>query len=164
MLDIVEYPSSDLKWSCAPVTRFDAGLKALAEEMATTMYAGDGVGLAAPQVGATSRILVMDPSGGEGKDQLLVLVNPEVTWVSPELEVGEEGCLSLPGIRLKVPRHAAVEVKYLDLEGNAQLFRYVGWASRIVQHEIDHLDGILMLGRVGPMQRKLALKSLRTKG
>ena len=161
MLDLVEYPSKDLKWSCAPVTRFDALLKALADEMATAMYAGDGVGLAAPQVGATSRVLVMDPSGGKENGQLLVMVNPEVTWAAKQQVMGEEGCLSLPGIRLQVPRAVSVEVKYFDLEGKEQVVRWAGWQSRIAQHEIDHLDGILMLDRVGPMQRQLALKSLR---
>lgn len=161
MLDIVEYPSKDLKWSCAPVERFDAQLAHLAEEMATAMYAGDGVGLAAPQVGLTHRILVMDPTGGDSGNAMRTLVNPKIVEASAEMVTGEEGCLSIPGVKLSVPRHAWVSVEYLDLVGNQHKEAFVDWAAKIVQHEIDHLDGILMLDRVGPMQRQLALKSLR---
>ena len=164
MLDIVEYPNSDLKWSCAPVTRFDALLKHLSEEMAVVMYSDDGVGLAAPQVGAQNRILVMDPSAGKEGNALRVLVNPLIKETSPNLVAGDEGCLSIPGVKLKVQRHAWVTVEYLDLEGKQHKEAFVDWAARIVQHEIDHLDGILMLDRVGPTQRHLALKSLRRRG
>lgn len=164
MLSIVEYPSKDLKWGVAPVTRFDALLKNLAEEMAVVMYSGDGVGLAAPQVGALTRVLVMDPTAGKDGNAMRVLVNPQIIETSPNQVTGEEGCLSIPGVKLKVGRHAWVTVEYFDIEGKPHKEAFVDWAARIVQHEIDHLDGILMLDRVGPMQRQLALKSLRKRG
>jgi|SRR5579863_2914641 len=161
MLDLVEYPSKDLKWSCAPVTRFDALLKGLADEMAVAMYAGDGVGLAAPQVGSTQRLLVMDPSAGKDGNQLRTLVNPQIIDVSEGTMTGEEGCLSIPGVKLTVRRYSWVTVEYLDLEGKQHKEAFIDWAARIVQHEIDHLDGILMLDRVGPLTRQLALRGLR---
>ena len=161
MLEIVEYPSADLKQDCKPVKRFDALLKALAEEMAMAMYAGDGVGLAATQVGSTQRILVMDPTAGNDGNALRTLVNPQIVEVSPGMMTSEEGCLSIPGVRLSVPRHAWVTVEYFDLEGKQHKEAFVDWAAKIVQHEIDHLDGILMLDRVGPLQRQLGLRNLR---
>jgi peptide deformylase len=160
MLELVKYPHHDLKWVVIPVTRFDAVLRLLTEEMMVMMYAGDGVGLAAPQVSARHRILVMDPSAGKDNGAVRVLVNPQITETSSGQVVGEEGCLSIPGVKLKVARHEWVTVEYLDIEGKSHKEAFVDWAARIVQHEIDHLDGVLMLDRVGPMQRRVALKSL----
>jgi peptide deformylase len=163
LLDVVEYPHDILDTPCDPVVEFDHGLKHLVEQMVETMYAQHGVGLAAPQVGVSCRVLVMDPSGGEEGNQLRVLINPEVTWRSPEQESRDEGCLSMPGMQLKVLRPVAVEVKYFDLEGKEHQVQYGEWLARIVQHESDHLDGVMMIDRVGTMQRKLALKSLGKK-
>jgi len=161
MLNIVEYPSSDLKWSCAPVERFDATLAKLVEEMTLAMYAGDGVGLAAPQVNSTIQILVMDPTAGAQGNELRAIINPIIIDTSHDKTTDDEGCLSLPGVKLAVPRHAWVVVEYLDVEGKPHKEAFVDWAARIVQHEIDHLNGILMLDRVGPLQRQLALRDLR---
>ena len=128
--------------------------------MIEVMYSSAGVGLAAPQVGLTDRILVMDPSAGDQSNQLRVLINPEVTWRSPEEELREEGCLSLPGVRLQVLRPFAVEVRYNDLHGIEHVIRYGEWLARIAQHEIDHLDGVVMVDRVGPLARRSALRDL----
>jgi peptide deformylase len=160
MLDIVEYPDPILSQHCHEVTAFDAGLRDLVGSMAEAMYASHGVGLAAPQVRWKERILLIDPSGGEEANQLVALINPRVTWRSPETEAGEEGCLSLPGVQLLIPRAAAVDVEYHDPMGVAQKMRCVGFKARIVQHEVDHLDGIVMLDRIGFLARKLALKDL----
>lgn len=160
MLDIVEYPNDILDYAATDVVNFDHDLRVLVEQMVETMYAEGGVGLAAPQIGLSSRILVMDPTGGEEGNQLRVLINPEVTWRSPEKESREEGCLSMPGLRLQVVRPLAVEVKYFDLEGKQHQVGFAEWLARIVQHEHDHLSGVMMIDRVGPVQRKLALKSL----
>jgi peptide deformylase len=160
MLDLVFHPNELLATPCSLVTAFDAELKAFVDQMVETMYASNGVGLAAPQVGATRCILTMDPTGGEETDTLRVLVNPRVTWRSPEVEQGEEGCLSLPGVKLLVLRSLAVNVEYHDLAGKAQQSSYAGLAARIVQHEIDHLDGTLMFDRVGPMARRQALRDI----
>ncbi len=160
MLDLIKYPNKDLKWSCAPVARFDTLLKSLTEEMAVAMYSGDGVGLAAPQIGTSSRVLVMDPSAGSDSNAMRVLVNPQIIEASPDIVTGEEGCLSIPGVKLKIDRSAWVTVEYLDTEGKQHKEAFIDLAARIVQHEIDHLDGILMLDRVGPVQRRMALKSI----
>jgi peptide deformylase len=161
MLSIVEYPNAGLKRPLEPVIEFKPSLAELADQMLLAMYAENGVGLAAPQVGFGRRLLVMDPTAGDSGNASRVLVNPQIIEVSDEMVTGEEGCLSIPGVKLSVPRHAWVTVEYLDTEGQQHKEAFVDWAAKIVQHEIDHLDGILMLDRVGPLQRQLALKDLR---
>ena len=158
MLTIVEYPDAVLLKQAAEVTVFDADLRMLIDSMAEAMYVSNGVGLAAPQVGRSQRLLLIDPSGGEEANGLMALINPRVTWRSPEQEHGEEGCLSLPGVGLLVPRAAAIDIEYHDAMGKLQQMRCTGFKARVVQHEVDHLDGILMLDRVSHLERKLALK------
>lgn len=160
MLDVVEYPSQALLEQCAPVTQFDTNLSVFAEQMMETMYAYGGVGLAAPQVGDTRKLLVVDSSDGKDSRWLTVLVNPSVTKRSHEVELGEEGCLSLPGVKLMVFRSLAIDVEYHDLKGVLQQFSFSGLHARIIQHEIDHLEGKMMFDRVGPMQRRQAMKDL----
>jgi peptide deformylase len=161
VLDIVEYPDIALQRTCQRVSLDDLStLRELVDGMAQAMYAFRGAGLAAPQAGASCRLLVMDHTGGEASNGLRALVNPEVTSRSREVEVGEEGCLSLPGVRIQVPRPVMVEVKYIGLDGQERTDAFTGWEGRIVQHEIDHLDGIMMIDRIGPLARKLALRNL----
>jgi peptide deformylase len=164
MLRLVQYPNKDLKRSCTPVVQFDSDLAVFVEQMVEMMYVSGGVGLAAPQVGATDRVLVMDPTTGDSSGLLRTLVNPQIVDSSSQMMTGEEGCLSIPGVKLLVPRHVCVTVEYLDIVGKQHKEAFVDLAAKIVQHEIDHLDGILMLDRVGPMQRQLAMKSLRKSG
>jgi len=161
MLDIVKYPNSALAQACRSVTQFDAALIAFVEQMTEAMYTFHGVGLAAPQVGVTECITLIDPSAGDATNQLQVLINPRVTWRSPEVEMVEEGCLSLPGVRLKVMRARAIDVEYFDLAGAAKNVRFAGLPSQIVQHEVDHINGITVLDRVQPLARTMALKILR---
>lgn len=158
MLEVLAYPAPILTRPSDPTVKFDNDLRVLVERMAETMYTENGVGLASPQVGVSQRVLIMDPSGGEESNQLSVLINPEVTWRSPEVEMKAEGCLSMPGLKLQVVRPSVVDVKYFDLEGTQHQVRYGEWLARIVQHEIDHLDGIMMIDRVGAMQRRLVMK------
>ena len=160
MLDIVEYPNPVLSQPCHDVTTFDSGLRSIVESMAEAMYAADGVGLAAPQIGWKERILIIDPSGGEEANTMLALINPRVTWRSPEQQLGEEGCLSLPGVRLQIPRSVAIDVEYHDTMGVLKQMRCTDLKARIVQHEVDHLDGIVMLDKIGFLARKLAMKDL----
>lgn len=160
MLQIVTYPSDVLVRSCDPVTEFGQDLKILTDQMAEAMYASNGVGLAAPQVNVSKRIILVDPSGGEDAKQLKVMVNPVITWLSPEKELNEEGCLSLPGVVLSVPRSTQITVKYHDVAGSEQTLSCSAWQARIVQHEVDHLDGQIMLSRVGRGPRLAALKKL----
>jgi peptide deformylase len=164
MLDIVKYPDPVLTRVCRSVTTFGAALNAFVEQMTETMYTFHGVGLAAPQVGITECIAIIDPSAGDATNQLQVLINPRVTWRSPEVEMLEEGCLSLPGVHLKVMRPRAIDVEYFDLTGAAKNSRFVGLASKIVQHEVDHLGGTTVLDRAPPLARALALKLLRVNG
>lgn len=163
MLKIVGHPHPSLATRARDVTDFGTDLRRLVDEMAQAMYLSEGVGLAAPQVDVLQRVLIIDPSGGEEANLLTVLINPRVTWVSPKTETGEEGCLSLPGVRLLISRPTEVQVDYCDVTGSLQrrLFTQARSESRIVQHEIDHLDGIVMLDRAGPLSRKMALKGKR---
>ena len=159
-MNVVKYPDQVLFAPTQAVTTFDAELKALAEAMAETMYAERGVGLAAPQVNISKRFVVVDPTAGDSANSLVALVNPIITWASPEQTVGEEGCLSLPGVSLQVTRSVAIDVEYDDLQGNRIKQRCTDWTARIVQHEVNHLDGLLMVDKVGSLARRLALKNL----
>lgn len=163
MLKLVEYPEAVLTRPCMPVNEFNNELRALVDEMAEIMYTSEGVGLAAPQVNVSSNVLLIDPSGGEEANQLLTLINPCVTWVSDEQETGQEGCLSLPGAILQVPRSIAVDVEYHDVMGNLHIRRFTNFEARIVQHEVDHLNGVLMFDRIGRLARTLAMKGLGNK-
>lgn len=157
---IVKYPEEVLARPCEVVTEYNDELSALVHRLTEAMYVAGGVGLAAPQLGVSRRVLVIDPSGGEVTNQLLALINPRVTWQSPEQELGPEGCLSLPGAVLRVQRAVAVDVEYHDLMGNLQTLRFTNFPARVVQHEIDHLNGVLMIDRVGRLARALVMKGL----
>lgn len=160
MTDVVKYPDPILSLECADVTVFDQELKALVDHMAETMYATNGVGLAANQVGLSRRLILVDPSGGEVSSELVAFVNPSVTWSSPERDLAKEGCLSLPGALINVSRPIACDVVYLDLDGMLRSMRCTGYRARIVQHEIDHLLGLTMLDRVDSYARRIALGSM----
>ena len=160
MLDLVEYPNDVLVGSTELISTFDRSLQDLVESMAERMYLSSGVGLAAPQVGVTRKVVLIDPSAGDEANQLTVMVNPRVTWQSEEVAPGDEGCLSLPGVVTRVFRALAVDVEYYDVEGVMQTVRCTGFKARIAQHEIDHLDGIMMIDRVGHLSRMQALKHI----
>jgi|SRR6478735_340441 len=163
MFDIVKYPDPILGRQCDDVTVFGQELKALVDRMAETMYSLEGIGLAANQIGLSQRLVLVDPSAGDVSSEFVALVNPRVKWVSSEREFVKEGCLSLPGTLLAVSRPIACDVEYLDLDGAIRLIRCTGLKARIVQHEIDHLLGVTMFDRVGPLSRRGATKSLQTK-
>lgn len=141
------------------VRRFDQDLQGLVDDMVETMRASKGVGLAAPQVGVLQRVIVAELFEGEesaeGEEappatpsRLYPMCNPEITWQSEEQQVGEEGCLSLANWYGEVARAQGVEVRYQDLQGRRQKVRVEGFLARILQHEIDHLDGVLFTDRV----------------
>jgi len=162
MLEIVEHPNTVLLSPASHVASFDVELKKLVEEMTMTMYASGGVGLAAPQVNVSKRIVLIDPSEGNEANKLVAMINPVVTWVSDQKALGEEGCLSLPGVRLQVPRAVAVNVEYHDVVGNVHQWACSdAWTARIIQHEVDHLDGFMMLDRASLLARKLGMKGTR---
>jgi peptide deformylase len=151
-----------LRTEAEPVETFDEELVALVEDMFETMYHAEGVGLAAPQIGIGRRILVVDvrDENGEGRGRV-ALINPEVVEVGDETEKASEGCLSIPGLEEIVERPARVVVKGLDPEGNDVVVEADELFARALQHEIDHLDGILFLDRVSPLKRRMLLKKWR---
>jgi peptide deformylase len=138
------------------VEAVDGEVRRLARAMFDTMYEADGVGLAAPQVGIGRRLIVVDPR--EEGVAPAAIVNPRVVEAGSERDRAEEGCLSIPGIREVVERAATVTVEGLDLEGRPVRLEASGLHARVLQHEIDHLDGVLFLDRVSPLKRRLALK------
>jgi peptide deformylase len=145
-----------LREPAAPVEELDDELRTLISDMFDTMYAQEGVGLAAPQVGLGHRIIVVDPRDPEVEP--FALVNPAIVEVSEETEKGEEGCLSLPGLKDIVERPARCVVDGLDREGRPVHIAAEGLLARILQHEVDHLDGVLFIDRVSPLKRKMLLK------
>jgi peptide deformylase len=147
-----------LKSRATPVDRFDDSLRRQASRMAGIMNDALGVGLAAPQLGISQRLLVYRI----GPDApVIVLANPEVEWSSGDLEPGEEGCLSIPGVTVDVERPVHVRVRAQDEEGGLRVVEASGLEARVIQHEIDHLDGVLILERTSREERKRALRELR---
>lgn len=143
-LPILLLPDPRLRQKCAPVTQFDAALKQLADDMFETMYAAPGRGLAGPQVGAMQRIFVMDTGWKEGRPSPMVFINPEIRATSGSA-TGGEGCLSIPDQPVRIARPAIVQLAWQDLAGRACEGFFEGFAATCVQHERDHLDGILCI-------------------
>ena len=144
-----------LREKAAPVAQVSEATRQLIRDMFETMYAEEGVGLAAPQVGVSERIIVIDPQNDE--IGAFALINPEIVESSKETEKGEEGCLSIPGLRDIVERSSRVLVRGTTPEGSARELDLHGLPARIIQHEVDHLDGILFFDRLSPLKRKLLL-------
>ena len=159
-LTIVKYPEPVLQKPGEPVTDFDDNLRQLVADMFETMYDAQGVGLAAPQVAVSKRITVIDVSNGKDPAKKLVLINPEIIERTGKL-YEEEGCLSFPEIREKVVRAAKVKVRAQDEHGNWFEAEGEELLSRCMQHEIDHLDGVLFIFRVSGLKRDLALRKIR---
>lgn len=150
-----------LRAPALPVTAFDEALRDEAERMVGIMHDARGVGLAAPQVGSLRRLVVA--MLGEGEEPT-VLCNPEIVWRSDEEEDDYEGCLSIGEISVEVPRAVAVRLRAQDVQGRGFELEPEGFAARVVQHELDHLDGVLILDRTAPEQRREALRALRNGG
>lgn len=157
MLKIITSPDPLLNQIAEPCEIGDKSLKKLAKQMERVMYDTDGVGIAAPQVGVSKRLIVVDCSPEDVRDPM-TLVNPELleTWGEPEIE--EEGCLSCPGIRIPIERKPNAKVKYYDLKGEAWVVECDGLLARCLQHEIDHLNGITLFEAASPRERIKALK------
>ena len=157
LLQIRHYPDPVLKKVAAPVTEFDDALRQLAHDMAETMYAAPGVGLAAPQVGIRTRLAVIDCSGRDQEAQLLIMVNPEIIDRQGE-SCEEEGCLSVPEYYARVDRSAIVKVRFQDLDAQSRVIEAQGLTAIACQHEIDHLDGILFVDHLSPLKRSIFRK------
>jgi peptide deformylase len=150
-LDILRYPDPRLHTIAKPVAQVDDRIRQLVDDMLETMYAADGVGLAATQVDVHERVIVIDTS--EGRDEPRVLINPELVQRSGEMSLGDEGCLSVPTIYDKVPRHARVRVRALNRAGDTYEFDAEGLLSVCVQHEMDHLMGKVFVEYLSPLKR-----------
>ena len=157
---IVKFPDPILQQAAEPVTVFDKELRALVDDMFASMYDAQGIGLAAPQIGISRRITVIDVSFQKDPKQKIVLVNPEIVERTGK-QVEEEGCLSLPDIRDRVARAAAVKVRAQNAEGKPIELEGKELLSRAFQHEIDHLDGILFIYRLSRLKRDLQLRKIR---
>jgi peptide deformylase len=152
-MEIVKYPDPVLRRGGQKIETFDQKLADTAAEMLDAMYLYRGVGLAAPQVGLEIDLLVLNPSGEPGqKAEEMALVNPRVT-ARKRLEWGEEGCLSFPGIYADVERHAEITVVYHDLAGFERTLEAQDFLARVILHEMDHLDGVLFVDRLSPVDR-----------
>lgn len=163
VLKLYEYPDEVLKQKCEKVSVVDDDMRRLLDDMLETMYVDKGCGLAAPQVGITKRIIVVDPNPSD--DDLsarkpMYLVNPEIIWRSEETVMFCEGCLSLPDQRADVERFEKVRVRYLDYNGKEQEIFADDLLAIILQHEIDHLDGILYIDHLSRLKRSRLLKKL----
>lgn len=158
--EIVKYPDSILERQTESVTEFNDELRKFVDDMFESMYAAKGIGLAAPQVGVSKRLTVIDLSFKERPEERIVLINPEIILREGK-QYEEEGCLSLPEIREKVSRAAKVKVRAQDLDGNWFEMEGTELLARAFQHEIDHLDGILFIRRVSALKRDLILRKIR---
>jgi peptide deformylase len=157
---IVKFPDPILQQPAEPVTVFDAELRKLVDDMFTSMYDAQGIGLAAPQIGVSKRLTVIDLSFQKKPEDKIVLINPELVEIKGK-QVEEEGCLSLPEIRDRVVRAAEVKVRAQDAEGKPIEVEGTELLARAIQHEIDHLDGILFIFRLSRLKRDLQLRKIR---
>lgn len=157
---ILTYPSPELKKKSAPVTVISDPVRELVRDMAETMYAAPGVGLAAPQIGVHQRVIVIDISAKDEPPKLIVAINPVIVHAEGEA-YEEEGCLSVPKYAANVRRHARVIVKALDLEGTERTWKAEDLLAIAFQHEIDHLDGILFVDHLSVLKRELFHRKAR---
>ncbi|MFN4005708.1 MAG: peptide deformylase [Hylemonella sp.] len=161
LLPILTYPDPRLHTVAKPVQAVDARIRQLIADMFETMYEAHGIGLAATQVNVHERLIVIDIS--EGRDQPLVLINPEIVWASLEKKINDEGCLSVPGIYDGVERHERVHVRALDADGKEQLIEAEGLLAICIQHEMDHLMGKVFVEYLSPLKRnRIKTKMLKS--
>ena len=159
-LPIITAPDPRLKIKARPVRAVDDKIRRLMDDMLETMYGAIGIGLAAPQVGQSSRVIVLDVAREGEKPQPLQLANPEILWRSPELTIGNEGCLSLPEHYAEVTRPAKIRLRYLDYQNEILEIEAAGLLAMCLQHEIDHLDGVLFVDHISSLKRGMILRKL----
>jgi len=161
-LTILRYPDPRLHTVAKPVAAVDARLRKLADDMFETMYEASGIGLAATQVNVHERLIVIDVS--EERNEPMVLINPEILWASEEKRVGDEGCLSVPGIYDGVERSIAIKVQALDLDGKSRVYEAEGMLAVCIQHEMDHLLGKVFVEYLSPLKRnRIKTKMIKQK-
>jgi peptide deformylase len=159
-LKLYEYPHPVLRQKAEKVAVVDDDLRKVLDDMLETMYVSNGCGLAAPQVGLKQRMVVIDIAHEDEEPQPLYMVNPEIVWHSEDKELNEEGCLSLPGQRAEVERPTSVKVRYTDYHGKDCALLAEGFLAIAVQHELDHLDGVLYIDHLSRLKRQMLLKKL----
>ena len=157
VLPVLRWPDKRLTTVCSAIV---ADASALATDMLETMYAAQGRGLAAPQIGSLTRLFVMDATWKSGTPAPMLFVNPEILWRSDETAVGPEGCLSLPKITLDIRRATSLKLRWLDLQMAFHEQIFTGFAAICIQHEYDHLNGVLTLDHLDPAARAIAEKAL----
>lgn len=162
ILPVLQYPDPRLSRVSEPVKEVTPAIRELVNNMVETMYARDGIGLAAPQVGSPLRIVVIDVSGPDKREALHVLINPKLTLSGPDVDY-EEGCLSVLDYRANVTRYANARVEAVDLDGNPISFEAEGLLAICVQHECDHLDGILFIDHISRLKRTMLDRKLQKK-
>lgn len=159
-LPIITAPDPRLKLKAKPVKSVDDEVRRLMDDMLETMYAAPGIGLAAPQVGVDRRVIVVDVSKEGEERSPLRMANPELVWVSDEDNTHEEGCLSVPEHYADVTRPAAIRVRFLDHENELREMEADGLLATVIQHEMDHLDGILFIDHLSSLKRNMILRRL----
>jgi peptide deformylase len=158
---VIILPDSKLRLKSAHVATVDAPIRALLDDMLETMYDAPGIGLAAVQIGIMQRLVVIDTTKQEEPRAPLCLVNPEIIWRSDETSVYEEGCLSIPDYYEEVTRPEKVRVRFLDRDGHLQEIAAEGILATVVQHEIDHLDGVLFLDHISKLKRDRVIRKFQ---
>ena len=156
--EIIKLPDKRLRLVSEPVKRIDASIRKLVEDMFETQYDAPGIGLAAIQVGVAKRVVTVDLSKKEEAHEPCVFINPEITWASEEKAIREEGCLSIPEYYEDVERPVQVKVKYLDLDGKAHEIEADGLFARCLQHETDHINGVLFIDHLSKLKRDRVIK------
>jgi peptide deformylase len=160
LLPIITAPDPRLKLRARPVARVDRTVRRLMDDMLETMYAAPGIGLAAPQVGVLKRVIVLDIARQGEAPQPLRIANPELLWVSDELMLQSEGCLSLPEHYADVERPKAIRLRYLDHDDEIRELEAEGLLATCIQHEMDHLDGVLFVDHISALKRNIILRKL----
>jgi peptide deformylase len=156
--DILIIPDKRLRQLSKPVPKIDAAVRKLVDDMFETMYAAPGIGLAAIQIGEPRRVVTMDLAKKENEKKPQVFINPELVWSSDEKRTHEEGCLSIPEYYEEVERPAEVRVRYLDIDGKKQEIEANGLLATCLQHEIDHLNGVLFIDHISKLKRDRVIK------
>lgn len=159
--EIVMVPHPALKTKSEPVVTVDDVIREQMDRMLVTMYDANGIGLAANQVAILNRVLVMDLAAREEEQKPIYMANPEIVWTSEETSVLEEGCLSVPAQYAEVERPEKVTVKYLDYDGNERILEADGLLSHCIQHEMDHLDGIVFIDYLSSLKKKMMVKKVQ---
>jgi peptide deformylase len=157
---ILTAPDPRLKAVSKDVETVDSAIRALIDDMTDSMYAADGIGLAAVQIGVPKRVLVIDLDQKEGRKNPVAYINPKILWASEEMATFEEGCLSVPEIWDDVERPARIKAEYLDRDGNSRVLEADGLLATCLQHEMDHLNGVLFIDHLSRLKRGMAIKKL----